>query len=680
MSDASVVVKLQDQFTPQARSMASASTAFNKTLEQAQAQAAAYSQRLSAIIEQESKLQTAMDGAKQELNAAKKAFAANADEANSDKLQQAYQKYNTLKSELKSADAAAKDTSKSMRNLNEESRKGGLGNSLAAAGYTKLLTGAATNLAGTLISSATTSETGDMVSSIFSGASEGAAIGALVGQPVVGAMIGGAAGIANGVSEVFKSQDQSFKGYVSNLYSELQDQMTQELQAGIQIAGQRETIKLSYNTLLGKESDSILKQIKSFADKTPYTYAALTTTGRSLASYGYDDEKSMMYAMKGIASAASAVGLSNDDITTVADVIGRMNSGEMSAMQLRRLTFAGLNPYTMMQSEYNSQNGTNKSVSDIRKMVTDGKISAQWAAQALLDYYTKNFGSALETFSQTFEGLTSTVGDWKMNMQNSMGESYNSSRKKGLQEQLGWYQGEGGTELSKAYSAIGEAQAYSANYKDELKQASLSWALTGKSSNLIKDKSSQDKLGGLFEEYQQAQEQYQSADGEQRAEAGAKMDTIVKQAEALATGLYDSSSWAQVQAEQEMDLTGAIQQLTSTIGAWKPGYEVTETQSKGLASTFTSGTMSGGTGGGLGGGIGGNYAKHAYGLARVPYDDYPALLHQGERVLTASEARSSGGMPPLTITGNHFTVREEADIDKIASALARKVAAACALS
>ncbi|MDF2935271.1 MAG: hypothetical protein K0Q90_644 [Paenibacillaceae bacterium] len=32
--------------------------------------------------------------------------------------------------------------------------------------------------------------------------------------------------------------------------------------------------------------------------------------------------------------------------------------------------------------------------------------------------------------------------------------------------------------------------------------------------------------------------------------------------------------------------------------------------------------------------------KKAIGLARVPYDNYPALLHQNERVLTASEARS----------------------------------------
>lgn len=32
--------------------------------------------------------------------------------------------------------------------------------------------------------------------------------------------------------------------------------------------------------------------------------------------------------------------------------------------------------------------------------------------------------------------------------------------------------------------------------------------------------------------------------------------------------------------------------------------------------------------------------SNAFGLERVPYDNYPALLHAGERVLTAREARN----------------------------------------
>ncbi len=55
--------------------------------------------------------------------------------------------------------------------------------------------------------------------------------------------------------------------------------------------------------------------------------------------------------------------------------------------------------------------------------------------------------------------------------------------------------------------------------------------------------------------------------------------------------------------------------------------------------------------GGIGGGVGGSagtpgspaiWAGHAMGLDYVPYDNYPALLHKGERVLTAKENSHAG--------------------------------------
>lgn len=68
---------------------------------------------------------------------------------------------------------------------------------------------------------------------------------------------------------------------------------------------------------------------------------------------------------------------------------------------------------------------------------------------------------------------------------------------------------------------------------------------------------------------------------------------------------------------------------------------------------------------------------HAGGLRNVPYNNYPASLHAGEAVLTREEAKrwrgeggANGGGGSVVITGNTFHVREEADIEKIARALA----------
>ena len=63
----------------------------------------------------------------------------------------------------------------------------------------------------------------------------------------------------------------------------------------------------------------------------------------------------------------------------------------------------------------------------------------------------------------------------------------------------------------------------------------------------------------------------------------------------------------------------------------------------------------------------GRWHSYASGLGRVPYDNYPAVLHQGERVLTAAEARSynRGGGGSIQIVMNGTVIREEADVERI---------------
>lgn len=65
---------------------------------------------------------------------------------------------------------------------------------------------------------------------------------------------------------------------------------------------------------------------------------------------------------------------------------------------------------------------------------------------------------------------------------------------------------------------------------------------------------------------------------------------------------------------------------------------------------------------------------HAFGLRRVPYDNYPALLHQNERVLTAQEARSAESRAPVTI--NLVAGKQvDPDLNKLLGALRSAVEA-----
>jgi hypothetical protein len=66
----------------------------------------------------------------------------------------------------------------------------------------------------------------------------------------------------------------------------------------------------------------------------------------------------------------------------------------------------------------------------------------------------------------------------------------------------------------------------------------------------------------------------------------------------------------------------------------------------------------------------------AIGIPRVPYDNYPALLHEGESVLTKRETNnmhSGFGSVSIAKLSDTIIVREDADIDRIANTLVSKI-------
>ncbi|ASN68102.1 putative tail tapemeasure protein [uncultured Caudovirales phage] len=77
----------------------------------------------------------------------------------------------------------------------------------------------------------------------------------------------------------------------------------------------------------------------------------------------------------------------------------------------------------------------------------------------------------------------------------------------------------------------------------------------------------------------------------------------------------------------------------------------------------------------------GGKKSHYSGLDSVPYDGYSARLHKGERVMTAKENReyssgnSGNGSGGISIAklADQITVREDADINRIADALVAKI-------
>ncbi len=283
------------------------------------------------------------------------------------------------------------------------------------------------------------------------------------------------------------------------------------------------------------------------------------------------------------------------------------------------------------------------------RMLTDGRSAAQ------------------ETLGQPEAELKAVQGK----LDAAGGEGYYAERNQGIAEQITAYGGELGEALAEANRAIGAGRAAMENLADSYTQEALSAVLTGSETSLQWSDDNAQRLQELGALYQEAMADYEAGN----TEAGALVETYIEEARALAEAQYDSSEAALGVAEAEKDLITSINENTAALRGWRGDYDINQALTKGQAVSLLPESNLPDNPGSI------DYnadqdstiQKWAVGIGYVPYDNFPALLHQGERVQTAVEARSERRSPAITITGNSFSIREDADVDRVASALLQKI-------
>lgn len=558
-------------------------------------------------------------------------------------------------------------------------------NRLAEAGAVQMVGDAVTDIANTFVSSAYGTTGSTLFSSALSGATSGAAIGTAIAPGVgtaVGALAGGVIGLAQGGTQVFEQKDEAFKSYVQESTENALAKQEEMLSTGSAIAAQRETDQISFNTLFGSEdiASKFLSDLRTTAARTPFEYNDLTGMSKILNTYGYD-ENHILPTLEIIGDAGAALGMAAQDMNEVSTAIGRMNAtGKTSLEYINPLQERGIDAVGALAENYGVSNG------DVYDMISKGEIAGEEAARVILRSMADSFAGAMQNQSQTMSGLQSTLEDAQAELMNAAGAAYNENRKEDLQAQIDFLGGETGVEMQEAYALMGEWQAELENTKNEIYRDTMTGVMEG----VIPDFDNPEleaQIQDMANRYAELSAQAESGNEEERREARAQMGALLAEAEVMAQNVYMQSEGKELSIAAELGLIENVQ--ASSTGAWEnAGWQSGLAYTRGLAaamwqapsvpsstsfaqaSTTNNVTQSGSYLPGRG---------YAFGLDRVPYDNYPALLHEGERVLTASQAReqdaakapASGGQ--IVITGNSFSVRDDSDIQKIAAELLHQI-------
>jgi len=665
--DVSIAITARDNFTQAITTMRNANTAFNKDLE-------GLTRKLDQLNKTKIDLKIETDKLKKELQEARKQFNQTGDAADEMALKIAEANFENAQRNLRLVSQNAKQAEKDILSLTDavsraESRVSGgggsventLASSLSKAGLGKMLGDSLTNAIHVGISSAFGGTVGNAISTTLSGAITGAAMGSIAGPAgtAIGAAVGLAAGGISAATGYFQNIQETAKAVRQELVENALAQQAADLEAGIDLAASRETSLISFTTLFGDRglAERYLEEMRTMANTTPFGYDDLAQMSKTLLTFGFKDDQ-LLPLLTTIGDAGAALGMTIQDMTMVSTALGRMYSSDKATLEYLNLLIERGIPAI----DYLAQD-SGKTVKEIYEAISKGLISGKDAAAVISYYLGEAFSGSMEQQSKTFSGMMSALEDAQHEMQNAMGEGYNKARASGLQEQIDWLSGENGEKMQEANRLIGEWRASLENERER-----------------------------LYREYMERALQQIEEAGLTGAEAG----RVLAQAQIDAQAAYNASAGAKELVKMQTDL---IEQTGETLAkdpaTYNAGFLVGEAYSKGImAAIEDSGWWE----------IGisvkpnprtdlaenikiareknmkareeaGNVGGHAWGLRYVPYDNYLARLHQGERVLTASEARAADQKEtaPISISGNNFYIREEADIDRVAQQLLVKL-------
>lgn len=709
---ADIVFRAVDRVSGTVSTVSNSIKHLDKDMEEAARLAKEYAKRQqdlsSKLAEAQRKLVDAAKGVKD----AKKAYAELNDETNRTNLERAFEEYNKVAEGVRNLKQEARETQRAIRDLDEQSRQssnrsgGSIGGSvggtnggsvggdlsgtlstLSKAGLTKMLGDSISGAANTLISSGMGSETGTMVSSTLSGVASGAALGSIVPGigTAVGAAVGGIAGAISGATQVYEERDEAFKAYVQDSAEAQIAQRDSDIQAGSTVAAGREQKQLAFSTLLGSDqrASDFLSDVKAMAADTNYTYDEITNYAKSLVKpFGADKSLDILTTLS---DASAALSLNESDNSVLIAGLSRMKLTDKTTQEyLNYFSERGIDVYAALSKWGDAAEVTSK--------VSKGEIKGSEAVEEILNYMREQYGGLSVKMAETYEGMMGNLEDAEANAAEAYGRGYNEARKEGIQAQTEWLSSGA---MDEANQAIGAWQAQLENEKERFVREAVEETMT------------QDP------EYLAAK----------AAGDAAEMGRLIMAAKVRGQNEYNATEGAQQALEAELALAATIRDNTASDDAyWAAGYRKGEAYSKGWdaaifaieaeqfggietapfdeharlnqqmveqaqagvdPSLIPQYDMSGVnqydehlTRYAYGGTYPGAPPGYAYGLNRVPYDNYPAMLHEDERVLTASQARQAdqGGGAARTVNIYVTIDGHGMGTDELATAVARELA------
>ena len=168
-----------------------------------------------------------------------------------------------------------------------------------------------------------------------------------------------------------------------------------------------------------------INDLRAFASSTPLTFGDLSQASKLLLSFGSSVDE-VMPALKTIGDIALGDAQKFQGLSLVFAQV--KSQGKLMGQDLLQMVNQGFNPLTIISKE------TGKSMSELKDMMGEGKISFEMVAEAMRLATSEGglFHNAMQEASQTGEGMASTLQDRWTDAVRTFGEAFSDTAKDGI--------------------------------------------------------------------------------------------------------------------------------------------------------------------------------------------------------------------------------------------------------
>jgi hypothetical protein len=194
-------------------------------------------------------------------------------------------------------------------------------------------------------------------------------------------------------------------------------------------------------------AEGMIKTVREFANVTPFRFAELQESALRMRAFGFELDEVLRKnpetgefegGIVAVGNAVSSLGGGADAFRRITYALGQMKqAGRVYQNDMMQLANAGIGGYRYIADSLKKEisenaDGTMKimsaedkrlfaqlednAIETVRRLTTNGQISGEAAARAILNGLTEDFGGGMEAQAKTFVGAFSTVADMSQSL------------------------------------------------------------------------------------------------------------------------------------------------------------------------------------------------------------------------------------------------------------------------